>query len=41
MDNITVMKLKALTKQRIIKRYYKFRKAELLQKLVAYPDVNE
>ena len=41
MDNITVMKLKALAKQRDIKGYYKLRKAELIQKLEAHPDVNE
>ena len=41
MDNITVIKLKALAKQRGSKRYYKLRKAELIQKLEAYPDVNE
>ena len=39
MDNITVMKLKDLVKQRGIKGYYKLRKAELIQK--AHPDVNE
>ena len=41
MDNITVIKLKALAKQRGIKGYYILRKAELIQKLKAYPDVNE
>ena len=41
MDNITVVKLKTLAKQRGIKGYYKFRKAELIQKLKAHPDVNE
>ena len=41
MDNITVIKLKALAKQRGIKRYYKLRKAELIQKLEAHSDVNE
>ena len=41
MDNITVIKLKALAKQRGIKRYYKLRKDELVQKLEAHPDVNE
>ena len=41
MDNITVIKLKALAKQRGIKDYYKLRKADLIQKLEAYPDVNE
>ena len=40
MDNITVIKLKTLAKQRGIKGYYKLRKAELIQKLEAYPDVN-
>ena len=41
MDNITVIKLKAIAKQRGIKGYYKLRKAELIQKLEAYPGVNE
>ena len=41
MDNITVIKLKTLAKQRDIKGYYKLRKADLIQKLDAYPDVNE
>ena len=41
MDNITVVKLKTLAKQRGIKGYYKLRKAELIQKFEAYPDVNE
>ena len=41
MDNITVIKLKTLAKQRGFKGYYKLRKAELIQKLEAYPDVNE
>ena len=40
-DNINVIKLKALAKQRGIQGYYKLRKAELLQKFEAYPDVNE
>ena len=40
-DNITVIKLKALAKQRGIKSYYKLRKAELIQKLEAHPDVND
>ena len=40
MNNIAVIKLKALTKQRGIKCYYKLRKAELIHKL-AHPDVNE
>ena len=41
MDNITVIKLKTLAKQRGIKGYYKSRKAEMIQKLEAHPDVNE
>ena len=41
MDNITVVKLKTLAKQRGIKGYYKLRKVELIQKLEAHPDVNE
>ena len=41
MDNMTVIKLKALAKQRGIKGYYKLRKAELIQKFEAHPDVNE
>ena len=41
MDNITVIKLKTLAKQRGIKGYDKLRKAELIQKLEANPDVNE
>ena len=40
-DNITVMKLKTFAKQLDIKGYYKLRKAELIQTLEAYPDVNE
>ena len=40
MDNTTVMKLKTIAKQRGIKGYYKLRKAELIQKLEAHPDVN-
>ena len=40
-DNITVIKLKALAKQRGIKGYYKLRKAELIQKLEAHPDVSK
>ena len=31
-DNITILKLKALAKQRGIKGYYKFRRAELIHK---------
>ena len=40
-DNITVIRLKDIAKQRDIKGYYKLRKAELIQKLEAHPDVNE
>ena len=41
MDNITVIKLKTLAKQRDIKGYNKLRKSKLIQKLEAHPDVNE
>ena len=41
MDNITVIKLKTLAKQCGINGYYKLRKAELVQKLEAHPDVNK
>ena len=41
MDNITVIKLKTLAKQRGIKGYYKILKAELIKKLKAHSDVNE
>ena len=41
MDNITVIKLKALAKQRGIKGYYKLRKTDLIQRLEVHPDVNE
>ena len=41
MDNITVVKLNTLAKQPDVKGYYKLRKAELIQKLDAHPDVNE
>ena len=41
MNNITVIKLKTLAKQRGIKDYYKLKKADLIQKLEAHPDVNE
>ena len=41
MDNIIVIKLKTLAKQRSIKGYYKLKKAELIQKWEAHPDVNE
>ena len=40
MDNITVIKVKALAKQSGIKGYYKLRKAELNSKIEAHPDVN-
>ena len=39
-DRITVIKLKALAKQRVIKDYYKLRIAESIQRLEAHPDVN-
>ena len=41
MNNITVIELKAIAKQRGIKGYYKLRKAELIHKLKALPEVNE
>ena len=41
MDNITVIKLKDIGKQRSIKGYYNLRKAELIQKCEAHPDVNQ
>ena len=41
MDNVTVVKLKTLAKQRGINGYYNLRKAELMQKCEARPDVNE
>ena len=41
MDSITVIKLKTIAKHRDIKGYYKLRKAELIQKFEALPDVNE
>ena len=37
----TVIELKALAKQCGIKGYYKFRKAELIQKLEPYPELND
>ena len=40
MDNITIMKLKDIAKQRDIIGYYKLTNAELIQKLEAHPDVN-
>ena len=41
MNNIIVIELKAIAKQRGIIGYYKLRKAELIHKLEAHPDVNE
>ena len=41
MNNITVIELKAIAKQRGIEGYYKLRKAELIDKLEALPEVNE
>ena len=41
MDNITVIKVKALANHCGIKVYYKLRKAELLQKMEAHAEVNE
>ena len=41
MDNTTVIKLNTFAKQRGIKGYYKLRKAELIQKLEAHPDLDE
>ena len=41
LNNINIIELKAIAKQRGIKGYYKLRKAELIHKLVALPDVNE
>ena len=41
MNNITVINVKDLAKQRGIKGYYKLRKAELIQKLETNADVNE
>ena len=41
MDNISVIKLKAVAKERGIKGYCKLKKAELIQKFDAHPDVNE
>ena len=38
MDNINVITLKALAKQRVIKGYNKLRKAEWVQKVEAHPD---
>ena len=41
MNNITVINLKALAKQRGIKGDHKLRKAELIHKLETHSDVNE
>ena len=41
MENITVINLKAIAKQRGIKGYYKLRKAELIHNLETHPDVIE
>ena len=41
MNNITVIEMKAIAKPHGIEGYYKLRKAELIQKLEAHPDVNE
>ena len=41
MDNIIVIKLKTLAKQRGIKGYYKLRKAELIQRFEAHSEVSE
>ena len=41
MSNITVIQLKAIAKHHGIKGYYKLRKAELIHKLEALPEVNE
>ena len=40
-DNVTFIKLTAFAKQHDIKGYYKLRKAELIDKLEAHPDVTE
>ena len=41
MNNITAIELKAIAKQRGIEGYYKLRKAELIHKLEAHPNVND
>ena len=41
MNNITVIELKAIEKERGIEGYYKLRKAELIHKLEALPEVNK
>ena len=40
MNNITVIELKDIAKQRGIIGYYKLRKAELIRKLETLPEVN-
>ena len=40
MNNITVIDLKAIAKQRDIEGYYKLRKAELIHKLEVLPEIN-
>ena len=40
MDNITVINLRAVAKQRGIKGYYKLRKDEMLDKFETHSDVN-
>ena len=41
MNNINVIELKDIAKQRSIESYYKLRKAELIHKFEAHPAVNE
>ena len=41
MNNIIVIELKAIAKQHGIEGYYRLRKAELIHKLEALPEVNE
>ena len=41
MNNITVIELKDIAKHRGIEGYYKLRRAELIHKLEAPPEVNE
>ena len=40
-NNITVNELKAIAKKRSIEGYYKLRKAKLIHKLEALPEVNQ
>ena len=40
-NNITVIELKAIAKQRDIEGYYKLKKAELIHKLEALPQANK